>query len=152
MDISCPHGQQRCGRLVVWISGRRQIIRPLPALYCMCEYAGELLWQCGAPGKKPGSEERYYHAFPVLTIRDMVRMYQILRSFLGIEQIHIGIGGSMGGQQLLNGPLMNQQRLNTLYPLLPMPGIRPGARHSMLPSVGVLKPILPGNKVCRKQA
>ncbi|MEO7531973.1 MAG: alpha/beta fold hydrolase, partial [Sediminibacterium sp.] len=33
--------------------------------------------------------------------RDMIRAYQPLRAFLGIQTIHIGIGGSMGGHQLL---------------------------------------------------
>jgi homoserine O-acetyltransferase len=31
----------------------------------------------------------------------MVRAYQLLKTFLGIEKILLGIGGSMGGQQLL---------------------------------------------------
>jgi homoserine O-acetyltransferase len=42
-----------------------------------------------------------YHAFPLFTIRDMVRAYQPLRAALGVRRIRIGIGGSMGGQQLL---------------------------------------------------
>ncbi|MEO6549276.1 MAG: alpha/beta fold hydrolase, partial [Ferruginibacter sp.] len=35
------------------------------------------------------------------TTRDMVRSYQPLKEYLGIRSINIGIGGSMGGQQLL---------------------------------------------------
>jgi homoserine O-acetyltransferase len=42
-----------------------------------------------------------YHEFPLFTIGDMVRAYQPLREALGIRRIRIGIGGSMGGQQLL---------------------------------------------------
>lgn len=49
----------------------------------------------------PVSGEKYYHAFPWFTTRDMIRAYQPLRETLGIRKIHIGIGGSMGGQQLL---------------------------------------------------
>lgn len=45
--------------------------------------------------------ERYFHDFPFFTTRDMIRSYQLLRRELGIEKIKIGIGGSMGGQQLL---------------------------------------------------
>jgi homoserine O-acetyltransferase/O-succinyltransferase len=41
------------------------------------------------------------HDFPIFTIRDMVNAYKPLRDFLGIGQIRVGIGGSMGGQQLL---------------------------------------------------
>lgn len=41
----------------------------------------------------------YYHSFPDITIRDMVNAHDILRRHLGIEQIHLLIGGSQGGQQ-----------------------------------------------------
>lgn len=49
----------------------------------------------------PQTGERWYHDFPLFTTRDMVRAYQPLKHALGIKKIHIGIGGSMGGQQLL---------------------------------------------------
>lgn len=45
--------------------------------------------------------EPYYHDFPFFTTRDMIRSYQLLKDHLGIKKIFIGIGGSMGGQQLL---------------------------------------------------
>ena len=47
------------------------------------------------------TSEPFYHQFPFFTTRDMVRSYQLLKDSLGISKIHIGIGGSMGGQQLL---------------------------------------------------
>ena len=47
------------------------------------------------------SGKPYYHDFPIITIRDMVKMYVLLQKQLGIQKIHIGIGGSMGGMQLL---------------------------------------------------
>jgi homoserine O-acetyltransferase len=43
----------------------------------------------------------YYQSFPFFTPLDMVRSYDQLRKHLGIEKIFMGIGGSMGGQQLL---------------------------------------------------
>lgn len=49
----------------------------------------------------PQTGDRWYHDFPLFTTRDMVRAYKPLKDFLGIEKIYIGIGGSMGGQQLL---------------------------------------------------
>lgn len=39
--------------------------------------------------------------FPLFTIRDIVKLHQKLRDHLKIDKIKIGIGGSMGGQQLL---------------------------------------------------
>lgn len=49
----------------------------------------------------PQTGDRWYHDFPMFTTRDMVRAYKPLKDALGIEKIYIGIGGSMGGQQLL---------------------------------------------------
>ncbi len=49
----------------------------------------------------PNTNEPYYHNFPWFTTRDMIRAYQHLRIHLGINQIYLGLGGSMGGQQLL---------------------------------------------------
>ena len=43
----------------------------------------------------------WYHDFPSVTIRDMVRAHDLLRQELGIEQIELSIGGSTGGQQVL---------------------------------------------------
>ncbi|MCC2548916.1 homoserine O-acetyltransferase [Hymenobacter sp. BT175] len=42
-----------------------------------------------------------YHAFPLITVRDMVAVHEQLRRHLGLEQIHTLIGGSLGGQQAL---------------------------------------------------
>jgi homoserine O-acetyltransferase len=49
----------------------------------------------------PATGEPWYHGFPFFTPRDMARAYSYLRISLGIESIFTGIGGSMGGQQLL---------------------------------------------------
>lgn len=43
----------------------------------------------------------YGKDFPLVTVRDMVRAHQLLASYLGIEKIWLGIGGSMGGQQAM---------------------------------------------------
>lgn len=42
-----------------------------------------------------------FSAFPHITIRDMVKAHELLRAHLGIEKIAIVIGGSQGGQQVL---------------------------------------------------
>ena len=65
----------------------------------------------------PHTHERYYHDFPFFTPRDMIRAYQPLRKFLGIEKIHIGIGGSMGGQQLLEWAIEEPELFEYIFPL-----------------------------------
>ncbi len=45
--------------------------------------------------------------FPVVTIRDMVRVEQILLDALGVTSIELAIGGSMGGMQVLEWSVMD---------------------------------------------
>ena len=49
----------------------------------------------------PHTGKNYYHDFPFITIRDIVKAHDVLRKELGIQKIAIGIGGSLGGQQIL---------------------------------------------------
>ena len=49
----------------------------------------------------PATKLPYFHTFPKLTIRDMVNAHELLREHLGINNIQLGIGGSMGGYQIM---------------------------------------------------
>lgn len=49
----------------------------------------------------PASGRPYGSDFPVVTVRDMVRVHKLLLDHLGIERVHMVIGGSMGGMQTL---------------------------------------------------
>ena len=59
----------------------------------------------------------YYHSFPLFTTRDMIRAYMPLKEFLGIEKIEIGIGGSMGGQQLLEWAIEEPELFSYIFPI-----------------------------------
>ncbi len=61
--------------------------------------------------------EPYYHEFPFFTPRDMIRSYMPLRQYLGIEKIQVGIGGSMGGQQLLEWSIEEPELFEYIFPL-----------------------------------
>jgi homoserine O-acetyltransferase len=62
----------------------------------------------------PVSDERYYHNFPFITIRDMVKVLDLLRKELGIQKIHTCIGGSLGGQQALEWAIMEPDLIENL--------------------------------------
>ena len=54
------------------------------------------------PGSiNPQTGTAYGKDFPLVTVRDMVKVHQILQSHLEIEHVKLAIGGSMGGQQVL---------------------------------------------------
>jgi homoserine O-acetyltransferase/O-succinyltransferase len=49
----------------------------------------------------PSTGAPYFSSFPFITIRDMVRAHILLRRHLGISNIYLLVGGSMGGYQAL---------------------------------------------------
>lgn len=59
--------------------------------------------------------KKYYHDFPFFTPRDMVRSYRPLLKHLGIDQIKVGIGGSMGGQQLLEWAIEDPELFDHIF-------------------------------------
>lgn len=63
------------------------------------------------------TQKPYFHSFPFFTTRDMIRSYQLLKKELGIEKIKIGIGGSMGGQQLLEWAIEEPELFEYIIPL-----------------------------------
>lgn len=65
----------------------------------------------------PVTEEPYYHEFPHLTIKDMIKMYQRLKIWLGIEQAYLGIGGSTGGMQALEWAIAEPGFFKYLIPV-----------------------------------
>ncbi len=65
----------------------------------------------------PHSKQPYYHDFPFFTTHDMIRSYQPLRAHLGIQKIHIGLGGSMGGQQLLQWAIEEPDLFAFIFPI-----------------------------------
>ena len=65
----------------------------------------------------PENGKTYYHDFHFFTTRDMIRSFQLLKDDLGIKQIRIGIGGSMGGQQLLEWAIEEPGLFKYIIPL-----------------------------------
>ncbi len=55
--------------------------------------------------------------FPLITIADMVAAHKKLKQHLGIKKINLGIGGSMGGQQLLEWAVQEPELFEKIVPL-----------------------------------
>jgi len=55
----------------------------------------------GPASINPETGRPYGSSFPVITIRDMVRVHRALIEHLGLERVHMVVGGSMGGMQTL---------------------------------------------------
>lgn len=62
----------------------------------------------------PVTGQPYYLAFPEFTIRDLVAAHRLLASHLGIQDIKVLIGGSLGGQQALEWAIMDNKTIENL--------------------------------------
>jgi len=65
----------------------------------------------------PATQQIFYHDFPFFTTRDMIRAYQYLQHELGITKIFAGLGGSMGGQQLLEWAIEDPDLFQNIIPI-----------------------------------
>lgn len=81
----------------------------------------------------PATKQPYYYDFPLITIRDIVKGHQLLKEHLKINQIYLGIGGSMGGSQLLEWTIQEPELFDKLSLLATSPKESPWgiATHSM---------------------
>ena len=62
---------------------------------------GSCYGSSGPLSENPETGKPYFHSFPLITIRDMVKAHQLLQGRLGVKEIVLGMGGSMGGYQLM---------------------------------------------------
>ena len=65
----------------------------------------------------PKTGKPYYHSFPTITNRDAVRAFDLLRQELEIEQVHTLIGGSLGGQQVLEWSIQQPEVFQHIIPI-----------------------------------
>lgn len=81
--------------------GDNRLINP-DDYYIICvNIPGSYYGSTNALSINPETGEPYYHDFPLLTIRDVINTFEVLRKHLEIDKIHILMGGSLGGQQAL---------------------------------------------------
>jgi len=78
---------------------------------------GSCYGSIGPLSENPLTGKPYYHSFPFFTTRDMIRAYRLLKDYLGISRIHMGIGGSMGGQQLLEWAIEEPELFEHIVPI-----------------------------------
>lgn len=76
---------------------------------------GSCYGSTGPLSDDPRTGKPFYHEFPMITIRDMVKAHILLRKHLGIEKIHLLMGGSMGGYQAMEWAVMEKDRIGQLF-------------------------------------
>lgn len=127
-------GELRPGRKVVWIFhaltansnpeewwpglvGEGRLFDAREQFIICVNMPGSCYGSMGPLSENPATGKQWLHQFPFFTPRDMIRTYQFLKNDLGIEKIHIGIGGSMGGQQLLEWAIEEPALFEHIIPI-----------------------------------
>jgi homoserine O-acetyltransferase len=82
---------------------------------------GSCYGSTGPLSTSPKTGTPYYLQFPPLTIRDMVAAHILLRKHLGLEKIHLLIGGSIGGYQALEWSLTEPELIARMVLLATSP-------------------------------
>lgn len=81
--------------------GKGKLYDPSDYFIICANVPGSVYGSTGPLSINPDTGQFYYQYFPELTIRDIVKAFELLRAHLGIGKIHTIIGGSLGGQQAL---------------------------------------------------
>ena len=97
------------------VVGENGAVRPQDYLIICANILGSCYGSSGPLSVNPRTGKPYYERFPVVTIRDMVRAHILLRKHLGLEKIHLLMGGSMGGYQVLEWAVMEREVIGKLF-------------------------------------
>lgn len=71
----------------------------------------------GPTSPLPSRNEPYRSLFPVVTIRDMVRVQALLLDQLGVPRLQLVVGGSLGGMQVLEWAALYPERVGAIAPM-----------------------------------
>lgn len=94
--------------------GEKRLYNPTEHFIVCANILGSHYGSTNALSKNPVTGEPYYHDFPFVTIRDVVRSLDLLRQHLGIYKINTVLGGSLGGQQAIEWAIMQPELIENL--------------------------------------
>ena len=103
------------------VVGPQHVIDPKKYFIVCANILGSCYGTSGPLTIKSTTGQPYYHSFPIVTIRDMVKAHILLRQHLGIEKIALLMGGSMGGYQALEWSVMENNIIEKLFLLATSP-------------------------------
>ncbi|RZL97511.1 MAG: homoserine O-acetyltransferase, partial [Sphingomonas sp.] len=109
--VASPH--PRTGKPGWWtrLVGEGRPIDPARDFVVCANVLGSCMGSSGPASIDPATGAPYAMAFPVITIRDMVRAQALLLDHLGIGVLKAVVGGSMGGMQALSWPATFPRRV-----------------------------------------
>lgn len=97
------------------VVGSGHVVDPEKYFIICANILGSCYGSTGPLSKNTLTNEPYFGNFPLITIRDMVQAHILLRKHLGIEKIHLLMGGSMGGYQAMEWCVMESNAIDNLF-------------------------------------
>ena len=98
-----------------WWSGLiERLFNPSDYFIICANMLGGCYGSTGPLSNNPKDGKPYFHGFPSLTNRDIVRSFDLLRQHLDIRGIHTLMGGSMGGQQAIEWSIHSPDVISNL--------------------------------------
>lgn len=94
--------------------GKNDIFNPKEHFIVCANVLGSPYGTSSPLNENPATGLPYYLSFPQFTVRDMCAAHQLLANHLGIQQIGVIIGGSMGGQQALEWAIKEPERIRKM--------------------------------------
>ncbi len=112
----CHHLTANSDAALWWkgVVGEGYLIDPAKYFIVCANILGSCYGTTGPLSNNPATASPYYSSFPFVTIRDMVKAHILLRQHLGIDNIYMMVGGSMGGYQALEWCLIENDRIKNL--------------------------------------
>lgn len=112
----CHHLTANSDAALWWrgVVGPGYLIDPAKYFIVCANILGSCYGTTGPLNDNPATGAPYYSKFPFITIRDMVNAHILLRRHLGIDSIHLLVGGSMGGYQALEWCIMEKELIKNM--------------------------------------
>lgn len=94
--------------------GEGKLFDPSEYFIICVNIIGSCYGSTGPCSVNPLTKQPYFGSFPLITMRDIARSFEMLRESLHIDRINTCIGGSLGGQQALEWAILNPHAIENL--------------------------------------
>lgn len=95
--------------------GKGKFYNPEKYFIVCVNVLGSCYGSTGPLSINPDNGNAYYHNFPDITIRDIVKTLDMLRLHLRVDKIHTLLGGSLGGQQAIEWAIQKPTLFENLF-------------------------------------
>jgi homoserine O-acetyltransferase len=99
------------------MTGKGLLFDPDKYFIVCANVLGSCYGTTGPGSVNPETGKPWLNDFPLITVRDLVNVHEILRNYLGIRQIHTILGASIGGYQALEYSIMFPALIRSLIVL-----------------------------------